>query len=90
MLRPFSAFYHCKHVALTHHQILLAVALELGSGIFAVKNSIVFFQHHRVVLGTSANSHNLSTLRFLFSCVRNNDSTYLFFSWCRKYQHSVC
>ena len=35
-------------------------------------------------------SNDLTTLWFLFCCIRDNNSTYFFFSWCRKYQHSVC
>ena len=76
--------YDSEHIALTHHQVFLVAILELCSGILAIEHGVALLQNHRIVFGTLTNSDDLAALWLLLGCVRDDDSTYFFLSWCRE------
>ena len=63
---------------------------EFCASVLTIEYGITFFENHLFVFRTLTCSNDLTTLWFLFCRIRDNNSTYFFFSWCRKYQHSVC
>lgn len=82
-------FDNGEHIALAHHQIFLTFKLKFGTAIFAIKHFVAGFQNHLFVLSALSSSNNFTVERFLFSCIRNDNSTNLFFCGRGQYQHAV-
>lgn len=85
-----SLLYYSEHIALAHHEIFLAVKLNLCSGIFSIEHDIALLENHLLVLSAVSCGNNLAALWLLFCCVRNDNSTNFLFCLCREYQYSVC
>ena len=79
-----------KNVALTHDEVFCTLNFKLCARIFAVKDFITFLKNHFLILSAIASGNDSTVLRFLFCCIRNDDSANFLFCLCRKYKHSVC
>ena len=79
----------CAHVALAHHEELLALELQLSTAVFSIEHLIAFLEEHLFVLGALTHSLDNAMQGFLLCSIRNNDSTDFLFSRCRNYQHAV-
>ena len=80
---------HCKNVRLTHHEIFLALELQLCATVLAIQYLIASLEDHFFVLGSLANSLDGAVKGFLLSSIRNDDTTDLFFCGGWQYQHAI-
>ena len=61
---------HCKNVRLTHHEIFLALELELCATVLAIQYLIACLEDHFLVLGSLTNSLDGAVKGFLLSSIR--------------------
>ena len=82
---------NCNDIRLAHHEVLLALELQLGAGILAIQHGVTGLQHHLFVLGAFANGNYFTLKGLLFGGVGDDDAADgLFFCCSRLYQNAVC
>ena len=76
---------------MAHDEVFLAFVLQLGAGIFAIKNLVASLEHDLFVLGAAAYGNDCALEGFLFSCVGDDDAADGLLFCCSGFdENSVC